>query len=228
MTPRRDGEDRPVRLSAHERRHQVTGVAVTAFATGGYAGTSVDRVADLAGISTPYVTRMFGGKRRLFLAAFHDAADRIEAAPEFGGPGAATSPELSAMLLHGCAAAADPVIGHAVRERFGGFHAAARAMPGADAGTARRALAALVFAAVAGLLDEFAAGQETEILALRHQIMSGRERRRSAACSPTPAWPAPRCTTARPPPSNASAARSDRSQARGGEHYGRSNQQPPD
>jgi AcrR family transcriptional regulator len=68
------------RMSADERREQVLAAATKAFARTGYAGTSTDAVAREAGVSQPYVVRMFGTKRELFLAVFEQAADRIEAA----------------------------------------------------------------------------------------------------------------------------------------------------
>jgi AcrR family transcriptional regulator len=67
-------------MSADERREQVLRAAMRAFARSGYAGTSTDAVAREAGVSQPYVVRMFGTKRELFLAVFEQAADRIEAA----------------------------------------------------------------------------------------------------------------------------------------------------
>jgi AcrR family transcriptional regulator len=73
--------DRPVpRMSAEDRREQVLAAAMKAFARTGYAGTSTDAVAREAGVSQPYVVRMFGTKREMFLAVFEQAADRIESA----------------------------------------------------------------------------------------------------------------------------------------------------
>lgn len=49
----------------------------------GYAGTTTtttDAVAREAGVSQPYVVRMFGTKRDLFLEVFAGATDRIESA----------------------------------------------------------------------------------------------------------------------------------------------------
>ncbi len=51
--------------------------AIRAFARTGYSGTSTDVVAREAGVSQPYVVRMFGTKHELFLAAFEQATDRI-------------------------------------------------------------------------------------------------------------------------------------------------------
>ena len=68
------------RMSADARREQVLAAATRAFARTGYAGTSTDVVAREAGVSQPYVVRMFGTKRDLFLAVFERSAQRIEAA----------------------------------------------------------------------------------------------------------------------------------------------------
>src|SRR6185369_16735504 len=67
------------RLTAEERHEQLVTAAVTAFSHGGYAGTTTDQVARLAGVSQPYVIRIFRTKQELFLAAVNHAADRIEA-----------------------------------------------------------------------------------------------------------------------------------------------------
>jgi AcrR family transcriptional regulator len=69
-------------MSADERRELILQAATRAFAQGGYHGTSTDAVAKEAGVSQPYVVRMFGTKLELFLAVFARAADRINAAFE--------------------------------------------------------------------------------------------------------------------------------------------------
>src|SRR3954452_9887942 len=68
------------RMHAQERRRQVLEAAMRAFARSGYAGTSTDAVAREAGVSQPYVVRMFGTKLDLFLAVFEQATDKIKAA----------------------------------------------------------------------------------------------------------------------------------------------------
>jgi AcrR family transcriptional regulator len=68
------------RMPAGERRELILEAATRAFAAGGYAGTSTDAVAKEAGVSQPYVVRMFGTKLELFLAVHGRACDRIEAA----------------------------------------------------------------------------------------------------------------------------------------------------
>jgi AcrR family transcriptional regulator len=133
------------RLTAEQRHHQLVEAAVTAFSHGGYAGTTTDQVARLAGVSQPYVIRLFRTKQELFLAAVVYAGDRIEARfreaadaePTLKSLGASyedllTERELITLLLHGYTAAADPVIGESVRECFGRIYSTVRALTGAD------------------------------------------------------------------------------------------------
>lgn len=65
------------RMSGDERREAILEAATRAFARGGYHGTSTDAVAREAGVSQPYVVRMFGTKLELFLEVFDRAAGRI-------------------------------------------------------------------------------------------------------------------------------------------------------
>ena len=65
------------RMGADERRDLVLEAATRAFARSGYAGTSTDAVAKEAGVSQPYVVRIFGSKLELFLEVFTRATSRI-------------------------------------------------------------------------------------------------------------------------------------------------------
>jgi AcrR family transcriptional regulator len=56
------------RLTAAERREDILDAAQVAFAAGGYAGTSTEDIARAAGISQPYLFRLFGTKKDLFKA----------------------------------------------------------------------------------------------------------------------------------------------------------------
>src|ERR1700726_3867263 len=56
------------RLTAPERREQILEAAVTVFAERGYEGASTDVIARMAGISQPYLFRLFGTKRDLIIA----------------------------------------------------------------------------------------------------------------------------------------------------------------
>ncbi|MFE2285179.1 TetR/AcrR family transcriptional regulator [Streptomyces sp. NPDC059443] len=58
-----------MRQSADERRERVLLAAIAEFSAGGYHGTSTEAIARRAGVSQPYVFRLFPGKRALFTAA---------------------------------------------------------------------------------------------------------------------------------------------------------------
>ena len=57
------------RRTADERRRDVLDAAVIEFATYGLHGASTEAIAARAGISQPYVLRLFGTKKQLFLDA---------------------------------------------------------------------------------------------------------------------------------------------------------------
>src|SRR5215472_8478399 len=69
-----------VRMPAEKRREMVLEAAVPAFAQGGLAGTSTEDVARRAGISQPYLFRLFPTKKALFLALVERCYQRIEEA----------------------------------------------------------------------------------------------------------------------------------------------------
>lgn len=154
-----------IRLSAEERHQQLVAAAVTAFSEGGYQGTTTDQVARLAGVSQPYVIRLFGTKQQLFVATVRHAAGRIEerfraaaaAEPTLAALGDAyddllAERELINVLLHGFAAGGDPVIGPVVRETFGRIYALARELTGASVDEATDFLAAGMLCTVLGSL----------------------------------------------------------------------------
>ena len=142
------------RLTAAERGEEVLQAAVLAFGASGYAGTKTDEIARLAGVSQPYVIRLFGTKQQLFLATVERVCDRIEQAfrdaaekqADLASLGEAynglmTERELLVVLLHGFAASGEPVIGDAVRKRFGGIYRLVRELTGASTQEARDFLA---------------------------------------------------------------------------------------
>ena len=128
------------RLSAAERRVEVVEAAVKAFASGGLHGTSTEEIARLAGVSQPYLFRLFGTKRDLFLAAlgrmfarleheFNDAADKplvdmpYDYSPVLASIGhrygrLLQDQSLLRLQLHGFAACDDPEIRAFVSRRF--------------------------------------------------------------------------------------------------------------
>ena len=57
------------RKTAEERREQILEAALTEFADHGYEGASTDVIARAVGISQPYLFRLFGTKKGLYLAS---------------------------------------------------------------------------------------------------------------------------------------------------------------
>jgi TetR/AcrR family transcriptional regulator len=67
-------ETAPVtRMGSDERRELVLEAATIVFGQRGYAGATTDQVAAAAGVSQPYVVRIFGTKEKLFLAVLNRA-----------------------------------------------------------------------------------------------------------------------------------------------------------
>ena len=154
------------RLTAGERHDQLVAAAVTAFAQGGYAGTTTDQVARLAGVSQPYVIRLFGTKQALFLAAVARATARIEERfrdaaakrPDLESLGEAydellAERELITLLLHGFAASADPAVGPTVRDCFGRIYRTVRDLTGAGEDEARNFLAVGMLLTILGAMQ---------------------------------------------------------------------------
>ncbi|HEX6524642.1 MAG TPA: TetR/AcrR family transcriptional regulator [Streptosporangiaceae bacterium] len=67
-----------VRMPAAERREVVLRAAMTEFSAHGFAGTSTEDVAKRAGISQPYLFRLFPTKRALFLALVERCFQRVQ------------------------------------------------------------------------------------------------------------------------------------------------------
>jgi AcrR family transcriptional regulator len=65
------------RMSADERRAAILEVAIAQFARGGLNGTSTEAIAAGAGISQPYLFRLFGTKKHLFLACMGRCHERL-------------------------------------------------------------------------------------------------------------------------------------------------------
>jgi AcrR family transcriptional regulator len=123
------------RKSAEERREEILAVAMARFGEGGYHGTSTELIARDAGISHPYLFRLFPTKRELFLAcddracekildAFRRAAAGAEPGAELHAMGKAYTEELLPdrhalmMLLQGYVAVSDPKIRDHVRRKY--------------------------------------------------------------------------------------------------------------
>ena len=77
------------RKSAEERREEIVGIAFRHFAEGGYNGTSTEAIAREAGISQPYLFRLFRTKRELFLACVDRCYAQVGGGVPRGGRGGA-------------------------------------------------------------------------------------------------------------------------------------------
>jgi AcrR family transcriptional regulator len=66
-----------VRMSGKERREQLLDIGRTVFATKGFDGTSVEEIADRAGVSKPVVYEHFGGKEGLYAVVVDREVSRL-------------------------------------------------------------------------------------------------------------------------------------------------------
>ena len=138
-----------VRKSAEERREEILAVAVRHFAIGGLHGTSTEAIAREAGISQPYLFRLFRTKKELFLACvdrangkvydvFRRAAAEAPEGERLKAMGHAYIDELLPdrhavlMQLQGYVATSDRDIQAHVREAFGRLVAEVTELSGAD------------------------------------------------------------------------------------------------
>jgi AcrR family transcriptional regulator len=67
-----------VRMPAVTRREAIVAAAIAEFAASGYAGTPVEAIARRVGVTQPYVFRLFGTKKSLFLAAVRAGFGRTQ------------------------------------------------------------------------------------------------------------------------------------------------------
>lgn len=65
------------RLPAARRRTQLLGVALEAFGSKGYHGTSMDEVAEAAGVTKPVLYQHFPSKRALYLELIRSTGDDL-------------------------------------------------------------------------------------------------------------------------------------------------------
>jgi AcrR family transcriptional regulator len=127
-------------MRSEDRRELILEAATGVFGERGYVGATTDAVARAAGVSQPYVVRMFGTKEALFLEVLHRALakllDAFRAAQHDTSPLPAGIPDqitarlgrayadllsdrgLLLSLMHAFVLGADPVIGKAAREGF--------------------------------------------------------------------------------------------------------------
>ena len=129
--------ERRQRMPAAERRELVLEAAMTDFATNGLAGTSTEDVARRAGISQPYLFRLFPTKKALFVELIGRCFQRVKDVFTAAADGLTGEEALGAMadayeqllddrtllqLQMQCYAAChDPEVGDATRAGFKGL-----------------------------------------------------------------------------------------------------------
>jgi AcrR family transcriptional regulator len=85
------------RQSAEERRESILDAALVEFAAKGLHGTSTEDVAKRAGISQPYVFRLFGTKKALFAEACRRCMREVKEAMAAAAEGKTGDDALDAM-----------------------------------------------------------------------------------------------------------------------------------
>ena len=135
------------RKTKDERREDILDAAMAVFASAGLQGASTDEIARLAGISQPYVFRLFGTKKELFTAVvarcFRNTLEVFQRAAEGkrGEEALRAIGEAYGMLLRGddtylrgqmqaYAACGDPDIRAVVRDGYGDLVAYAERVSG--------------------------------------------------------------------------------------------------
>ncbi len=158
------------RQTAEERREAVLAAALDAFAHGGLHGTSTEDIARAAGISQPYLFRLFGTKKKLFVATVERCmADTLElfraAAGDLRGAEAleAMGQAYTAMVtgdrtrllaqLQAYAASDDPDVREAIRAGFGSLHLFVETVSGRDADEVARWFGAGMLLNVVAAMD---------------------------------------------------------------------------
>ena len=122
------------RMAGSQRREATLTAAAAVFARQWYHGATTERVAQAAGISQPYVVRMFGSKENLFLAVvdgcLEAVLDAFRAALDDGQPGTvasrlgaayralATEDGVHLIVMQSYMLGADPVVGPVARDGF--------------------------------------------------------------------------------------------------------------
>jgi AcrR family transcriptional regulator len=124
------------RKSATERREEILEAALVEFAAHGLDGGSTEAIAKAVGISQPYVFRLFGTKKQLFIATiercmrgtlemFHTASAGLRGEEALAAIGHAYSERLASdstylrSQMQAYAACDDPEIREVVRRGYG-------------------------------------------------------------------------------------------------------------
>ena len=134
-------------MSGTDRRGLVLDAAVAEFAEHGWHGARIEAIATRAGISHPYLLRLFSSKRELFIAAMDRAFGRMEdaftsaVAVDDGDPILALGEAYRLLLrddpaalrlhVHALAVAGDEEVGAAVTRRYAALLDRMRELSGA-------------------------------------------------------------------------------------------------
>ena len=167
------------RLSAEQRREQILQAAISVFAEAGYASASTEEIARRAGISQPYLFRLYGTKHELILASIQRCFEETEAiferaARDFG-PGQGEE-ALEAMgnaymemlqhdhmrlraQLHSYAACDDPEIRALVSRNFGHLVGRVYQLTGIDSAQAAKFFATGMLLNVLAMMGQFSEPQ---------------------------------------------------------------------
>ena len=157
-----------VRLTADERREAVVQAAMIEFAETGFFGTPAEAIAARAGISQPYIFRLFGSKENLFLVTAERCFQRIldtfraAAAGAHGDPFDAMGEAYVQLLadrhllmvwMHTFAACSNPAVQKAVAEAFREMFEFLEGLPGATPEKVHHFMATGMFLNVAAATD---------------------------------------------------------------------------
>lgn len=173
-------KQRAPRQTAEARRDAILDAAVVEFAQHGLHGTAVDAVARRAGVSQPYVFRLFGTKKALFLAAVERGNERVldafrsaAAEAERAGGDRWTAMGLAyvglladrdelLLTMQSFAACGDPEVAEVVRRRFGEVTRFVASQPGASDELVRAFIAEGMLLNVAAAIDLPAVAQHED------------------------------------------------------------------
>ncbi|MBA3844068.1 MAG: TetR/AcrR family transcriptional regulator [Actinobacteria bacterium] len=158
------------RKSKEERREEILDAAMEVFAQAGYHGASTEEIARRAGISQPYVFRLFGTKKELFMAVdarcfrqtleiFQRAAEGLRGEEALNAIGLAYGELLATdrtylrAQMQAYAACDDPEICAVVRNGFGDLVTYVERVSGCDQATVARFFAKGMLMNVLSSLD---------------------------------------------------------------------------
>ncbi|HEY0493105.1 MAG TPA: TetR/AcrR family transcriptional regulator [Candidatus Dormibacteraeota bacterium] len=167
------------RISAGVRREEILQAAVSEFALKGLHGTSTETIAQRVGVSQPYLFRLYGTKKALFLASVERALDRVEEAFRQAALANPADPlpamgeayrqllgrrEELLMQMQSYAASSDPEVRALVRRRFGDLYRLVEDLSGATPNQVRD------FFAVGMLLNVVASLELGELMGIEEWV----------------------------------------------------------